>query len=237
MGSAAAEPEAHRPQAEAKLAQAHQLYEAGDYQGSLERLNEAYALVPSPKILFNFGLAYQALGRDVEALDAFERFLAEISERDQELAAERKEAMEQVERLKSRVATVEIVADLAGAEVVIDGRSRGHTPLLRPLRVAPGPHQVVIQKPGLASPYIDRIEVVPGQLLLLRPRLMLLAPSTAPEGARPAAPPLYRRWWLWGAAGAVIAAGVTGIVLASSGGGGGPRQGDPVAVFHVGGMK
>src|SRR5205814_1129304 len=49
----------------------------GDYQAALARFEEAYALVPSPKIHYDFGLAYVGLGRPADALAAFERFLAE----------------------------------------------------------------------------------------------------------------------------------------------------------------
>ena len=48
-----------------------------DYRAALARFEEAYALVPSPKIHYDFGLAYVGLARPGEALAAFERFLAE----------------------------------------------------------------------------------------------------------------------------------------------------------------
>jgi len=39
----------------------------GDNRAALAKFNEAFALVQSPKIMFNMGKAYRALGNDVEA--------------------------------------------------------------------------------------------------------------------------------------------------------------------------
>src|SRR4051794_1319368 len=73
--AAAADPA--RDRARSLLAEGAQLYEAGDFPAALKRYEDAYALVPSPKILYNFGLVYQGMGRKAEALAYFERFLLE----------------------------------------------------------------------------------------------------------------------------------------------------------------
>jgi tetratricopeptide (TPR) repeat protein len=62
-------------QAEAKLLRGVSLLKARRYAEALARFKEAYELVPSPLILYDFGLAQLGLGEDSEALASFEGFL------------------------------------------------------------------------------------------------------------------------------------------------------------------
>ena len=72
--------EANREAARAKLVEGVAALKRGDHRAALARFEEAYALVPSPKIHYDFGLAYVGLGRSADALAAFERFLAEATD-------------------------------------------------------------------------------------------------------------------------------------------------------------
>jgi hypothetical protein len=73
----------------------------GDYQAALARFEAAYAIVPSPKIQYDFGLAYDGLGRTTEALAAFERFLAEATDAPPD---KRDKAAERVATLREQIA-------------------------------------------------------------------------------------------------------------------------------------
>ena len=81
------------PQSKAKaqdlLTEGSDLYEKGDYAGALEKFNAAYAAYPSPKLMFNIGQANRDLSRPVEALEAFEKFLAGAADAPPEMLAER----------------------------------------------------------------------------------------------------------------------------------------------------
>ena len=72
--------EAARSAARAKLVEGVDALGRGEHRLALEKFEAAYALVPSPKIHYDFGLAYLGLGRRAEALSAFERFLAEAQD-------------------------------------------------------------------------------------------------------------------------------------------------------------
>ena len=61
--------------ARTKLLDGSDALKRGDFKDALARFKEAYELVPSPKIHYNFGLAYRGLGRPADAIDAFEKFL------------------------------------------------------------------------------------------------------------------------------------------------------------------
>lgn len=59
-------------------------YRAGDFAGAVELLTEAYDLHPEPVILYNLARAYEGMGEDVQARDAYARYLdsgAEIEDR------------------------------------------------------------------------------------------------------------------------------------------------------------
>jgi hypothetical protein len=215
----AAEPADARSRARDKLIEAETLYDAGDFARSLERLEEAAAIYPSPRLHFNFGLAYRALGRDTDAIEAFERFLAETRD-DPEMTARRTEATWHAEALAARVGTLEVVSEVAGADVIVDGRARGKTPLGAPLRVAPGSHDVVVLKVGSGTPFLQRVHVRAGGRVRIAASVGAVAASGPDLRARanPAEPPrtpVYRRWWVWAGAGIVLAGGVLAGALAA----------------------
>ena len=146
------------------LQEGAQLYDQGDYEGALAKFEQAYQRFRSPKIFFNLGQAYRGLSRNVEAVEAFERFLAEAKYAP---AASRQEAESILVALRARVANLEIECDTAGAQVLIDGRVHGTTPVARSILLAPGPHQVVVEKQG-RSPFLQRLDLQPGAATRVR---------------------------------------------------------------------
>jgi hypothetical protein len=214
-----------RATARAKLVDGVAMLKRGDYDGALARFQEAYVLVPSPNIQYDFGLAYVGLGRSADALEAFERFLAEATDAP---PATREKAEANRRGLRPRVAALTITTDVGGAEVLVDGRTRGITPLARPIYVEPGSHQFAARRPGSAPGPAQTVDVAAGAVLGLR-----LVPTPAPSLAltskavtTPPAPALLdtsrdraqlregdvrvRRGW-------AIAAGSTGAALLGAG--------------------
>ena len=53
-----------------------ELIAAGDYDGGIERFQQAYDLVPHPAVLYNIACAYADDGQYENAIDYFERYLA-----------------------------------------------------------------------------------------------------------------------------------------------------------------
>ena len=70
----------NKAKAKVLVAEGSVLYKRGDYVGALESFEAAYAAFPSPKLWFNIGQANRDLGRPVEALSAFEKFVGLASE-------------------------------------------------------------------------------------------------------------------------------------------------------------
>jgi len=190
----AEEPGDAKAVARAKLVEGGDLLRAGEYSGALIRFQEAYDLVHSPKIEYNFGLAYMGLGRKADAIEAFETFLNEALDASPDLRAN-------AERYRSTLATqtgaLVVTSDTDGAEVSIDGRSRGVTPLQTSIRLDPGPHQLVVEKAGV-PPFAEKLTIEAGRRVAVEARLTpasvappapvavpVVVPPPPAEGPRP----------------------------------------------------
>jgi hypothetical protein len=170
---------AARRAATAKLVEGVDLLKKGQYDGALARFDEAYALVPSPNIHYDRGLAYVGLGRPVPALEAFDAFLAGAA---QPPAGKREQAERHRVALLARVARVQIGSDPAGAELLVDGRSYGRAPLPRAIYLDPGRHELRARPPAGGADTVRAIDAAAGQDLQLT-----LALARAPAAS--AAPP------------------------------------------------
>src|SRR3954467_8864144 len=150
----------------------------GDSRGALEKFDEAFRLIPSPRILFNRGKAHRALGEDVEALTDFERFLDAGPFAPKE---SRDHASRNVEALRPRLAYLEVQTDDVGSAIAVDGREIGTAPLARPVVVARGKHEVRVAKAGMVDD-VRSVAVIPGQKLRVVVRLAPVAErAPAPE--------------------------------------------------------
>jgi len=204
--------------AQGLLREGSELYKTGDYAHALGRFNSAYAAYPSPKLLFNIGQANRDLGRSVEALDAFEKFLTSVPDA---LPSTRAEAQSATDELKKNLGQLRIECETPGAEISVDGKGVGATPLPGLIWTIPGRHQVTAIHSG-AAPAIESVDSAAGETRMVTMRLTVLAAPTSPVAPAPVvevqttpvqAPATSRGWWLgrkwaWIAAGsAVLVAG------------------------------
>jgi hypothetical protein len=225
-----AAPEAPRPASpeEAKAA-AHAHFDRGLSASNDQRFGEAavefekaYELFPDFHVLYNIGKVRVALGRSAEAVDAFEAYLAKGGA---EVGAERKqEVRDAIATQMSHVATLAIrVSPGDGAELRLDGKLVGLSPLAGPLRVTEGKHTVEAMLPG--RPVQLRELELPGastlDVALDFPLAAPLAPAPPPVSLV-AAPetreaPRHSRVIGYGIAGAGLVATAVGAVLAYEG--------------------
>ena len=220
-----------KTRAQALLREGTAAYGRGDYATALDKFNAAYRIFPSPKLWFNIGQANRDLGRPVEAVAAFDRFLRDAPDAPAETLAE---ARRSAAELKTKLGQIKITCPTDGADVTVDGKPVGSTPLGEMVWTTPGHHQVAVQRAGF-SPAIEDVGVAAGKAatvdIALHPIDLRPANATADGAAIGGAPgaasqpkrPVYRRPWFWVAAGVVVAAGVGAAILLanheSSGGG------------------
>lgn len=137
--------EAARAEARERFGRALELYEEGLLEQALEEFRRAYAIAPTPQVLYNLGLVYAGLGRAVEAVDALERYAQQAGP---SMAAERREEVDaELRRQRARIAFVTVVTSTPGATVSIDGVDRG-APGAEPFAVTSGTILVEVHAPG-----------------------------------------------------------------------------------------
>jgi hypothetical protein len=125
----------------------------GDYVAALELFTDAFRIFPSPKIQFNVGQTYKELGRYLDAIGAYERFLRDAPPDTSE--ALRKLARDNVRELFRKIVLLRVEVSVPGARVSIDGQPRGVSPLPAPLRLMPGAHSMVVKKDGYVTVALD----------------------------------------------------------------------------------
>jgi len=177
--SAQAQSDDAKKQAQALQVEGVRLLQKGDNRAALAKFNEAFALVQSPKIQFNMGKAYRALGNDVEALRAFDTFLDEAPYAPK---ASRADAEREVQALRPKLSYIEVEAEDSGGTVRIDGRDMGKTPLVRAVVVTPGAHEVKVEKAGMVTE-TRSVAPIAGQKVRI---VVKLSAVPAPEPAKPA---------------------------------------------------
>jgi hypothetical protein len=177
-GAASANPreEELRASARARLVEGVEFMRQGQYAAALTRFEQAYAIVPSPNIHYDRGLAYLGLGRNADALEAFEAFLAEA---DHPPPGTRERAARERVSLRAQVATLAITSDPPGADVTVDGRLRGVTPVGGSIYLDPGTHQVSARNRATGVVASQQIAALPGQTLSVT--LLLGEGARSPE--------------------------------------------------------
>jgi hypothetical protein len=134
-----------------------------DAAGAISELGKAYNLSHNPRFLLPLGLAYAEAERPLDALDALGRFLKDApavpDAKRKEIGAKFAVMLDQV------AALVTLDASRQNAQVKIDGRPVGVTPIDTPLRLMPGKHEIVMM-PAPTDPSSGArvlLEVRPGE--------------------------------------------------------------------------
>ncbi|HMY58614.1 MAG TPA: hypothetical protein PK472_10185 [Pseudomonadota bacterium] len=166
------------------------LLAAHDAAGAVTELGKAYSLSKNPRFLLPLGLAFAEVGRPLDALDALGRFLKESptlpDQKRREIGAKLGVMLDQV------AGTVNIEASRQNAQIKLDGRVIGMSPIETPLRLNPGKHelQMVPAPTDPSSGATVVIDIKPGEqkAIKLEPsaRSKFLEPQVSNQDADPA---------------------------------------------------
>jgi tetratricopeptide (TPR) repeat protein len=153
-------------------------------QEALELFREAFERYRTPRAEAQVGLACQALGRWGEADQHLRAALA--AESDPWIVNNRKALEQALTVIGQHVGILDIISNVAGTEVLVDGRLVGELPLRNPLRLSAGTAVVQVRAQGYA--HVQRpVTIIAGQLTRETFQLVPLARSVAaPAGAPPA---------------------------------------------------
>ena len=123
-------------------------YQARRFREAIHAFELAAERVPSADLWFNVARAHEQLGEPSRATDFYRRYLRAESER-------------AARRSRPTTGTLRIDASIPGAEVEVDTRSVGRTPVLEPLALAPGAHRLLIRRAGYL-PFRSEVRVEAG---------------------------------------------------------------------------
>ena len=152
------------------------------FSDAAREFEHAYRLEPTWQVLYNLGSVYAALGRPVEAVDAFERY---ESNGGAQLSDERRQAVDaELARQRKKIALLDVLVSEPNAELRVDLRLVGRSPQPSPIKLAEGAHVVEVTLEG-RSPQRREIQVVGGQRLSTAFTLVKVA--APPKAAKPAA--------------------------------------------------
>lgn len=163
-----------------------ELFGEGDYRAALIEFRRAYELAPNYNVLYNIGNVYFQLQDYANALVSFEKYLAEGGANID--PKRRADVDKDIEKLRTRVARVEIVTSVSDADVTIDDVPVGKSPFAKPLLVNPGRHRIVATKEGRTSAS-KTIEVASFDSERVTLDLAEIAPKPAETGTVPTALP------------------------------------------------
>jgi tetratricopeptide (TPR) repeat protein len=215
-------------EAKVRFRRGAELYRASRWREAIAEFEAAYRLKPHGAIHFNVAQCRERLGEWAGALRGYHDYLREVPD-----AKDRAAVQASIRRIEERLAAVGVQAllvysDPPGAEVRLDGRPRGTTPLhvvLPPgsyrLALALDGYEGVTEEVALAAAASRAFEVV------LRPAPVAarsrgpvatpdLAVAKPPSSGAPLAPTLpespreRRRVYTWVAAGTAVAAVAAG---------------------------
>jgi hypothetical protein len=132
------------------------LYGEGSFAEALIAFEQSYRLGGRPSALKNIAQCHRNLKHFVEAYDAYEQMLAL---HEAQLPAADKTAVRQaLDELAVLTGTINVVVDQPDAEIEIDGKTAGRSPMGKPRRVKVDPHAVKVTKAGF-DPFEQTVTV------------------------------------------------------------------------------
>ncbi len=169
-------------QARAHFTRGVELFKEGDFRAALIEFQRAYDAAPNYKVLYNLGQTSLELQDYAGALKALRGYLDQGGK--EVPAARRTQVEADLHKLESRVARVEVVVNVEGADVLVDDVPVARSPLHEPIVVSEGRRKITVSKAGLA-PVSRVVDIAGGD----RPTVNLELADSHNEPAPPSPPP------------------------------------------------
>lgn len=169
-----------REQAKQLATEGGQFLSQGKLEQAVQAFRKAYSVFPNARYQYNIGVALKNLGKDAEALVAFDLFLKDAQNVPPEFLAD---AQKQRDALASHVARVSVNCSEYDATVLIDGKPVATTPLVNGVYVDAGQHTLRIEKEGFVA-YEQVLRLKEGTQENVDAKLQPFAAASAPRETR-----------------------------------------------------
>jgi hypothetical protein len=157
-------------------------YQEGDLQGAAAAFALAYEQSHDFRLLYNLAQVQEDLHDYAQALRSLELYLALGSAPGDvpPITAERREEVARTQaELARRAASLQVTANVAGAQLWLDGVAAGSVPS-EPTWLNPGAHHLLVSHEGRA-PTLQTIVLQPGEQRLIDVTLRVPPPGLAPS--------------------------------------------------------
>jgi hypothetical protein len=185
------------------------LFSDGNVEAALLEFRASYQARRHPGVLYNIGVAERSLHRYAEAIASFRQYLAETDDSEGTMDV-RAEAARAIDELLAVIARVSLTVSPPGADVFLDGRLVGRSPLAEAVLVAAGEREIEIRCDGYRT-HRSVLEVRGRQQVEKVIELEPLVDDAVQSSARTSTP-WFRRWWVWTIAGVVVAGAVAAAI-------------------------
>jgi hypothetical protein len=154
-----------------------ELVDAGAYEKAIVELEASYSLNPVPIVLYNIGLCYDELHLYASALKNYRLFVAKATE---DLSSLKESVSDRIKELNKFLGILKLTVDEEGAEVLVDNKLIGKTPLPA-IFIETGNHDLEIRKTGFPD-IKQKIKIVSGESLELG--FSMKAPASSVSGEK-----------------------------------------------------
>jgi PEGA domain len=187
------DPKKDAPPAASKSDEASQHFRSGvafykdhDYAAALVEFKRAYELVPNYTVLYNLGQTAGDLKDYAAALSAFDQYLREGAAKVP--AARRKEVQAAIDDLQKKVGSIKITVNVDGADVLVDDRSVGTSPLAGAVTANVGQRKVSATSSGF-TPAQRVVDVAGAGETVVSLELIKIGATAPPPADTPPEPP------------------------------------------------
>jgi PEGA domain len=164
---------ARKEQARTHFERGAALVRAQSWEAALAEFLLSRELYPTRGNTQNAAVCLRQLERYDEALDMLELLLATFPTI---AAADRTAAEEDIRQLRLLVGALDVRVSEPDAQIQIDQRGRGSSPLAKPVRVKAGSHGILVYKPGFVTS-VTRVDVAGSRTVVVDVRLEALRES------------------------------------------------------------
>lgn len=162
-------------EATTRFEEGNTLWGQGKHEEARLKYVQAYAVLKKPGVLFNLARAEMQVGHTVEAYVRFREFL-KLPQTDMDRSLMARKYLAELGKKVSLITTSP--ATPHGTKVVVDGKVEGEVPLVDPIAVTPGKHDVILR-------YADQEKKTPVSCPLQETVTVELVPNAPQAGVPP----------------------------------------------------